>query len=536
MAYDLVIRGGLVVDGTGSDGRVADVALAGDRIAVVGDVAADVESGDVIDATGLVVAPGFVNMLSHSYASLVSDPRGLSELLQGVTTQVFGEGHSMGPWTDAMRKDFLERASIAEIEAPWSRLSEYLAYIEKRGVSQNVCSYIGATTIRVNGVGYEDRPPTKTELDHMRALVAEEMADGALGIGSALIYPPGFFASTDELVELCRATAPYNGKYISHMRSEGNQLIEGIDELLEISRRAEVPAEVYHLKAAGQSNWPKMDIAIEKLEAARAAGEPITADVYTYTAGGTSLSACIPPSFHEGGAPALKARLADASLRAEMRAAIEGSNEGWENLYLGCGGGAGVLVLSVMNKELRHYQGNTLAEIAESRAQPEVEALLDLVAEGEGVGCAYFMMSEENLRNQLRLPWVAFGSDAAASAAEGRVLEFSGHPRAYGNFARVLGHYVRDEKVITMPEAIRRLTSLPVSNLGLDRRGQLREEWFADVVVFDADTITDRATYTEPHRYAEGVRHVIVNGRPAIRDGEFTGDLSGRALYGPGKR
>ena len=539
MAFDVVLRGGQVFDGTGAPAVAADVAIAGDQVARIGEVsdAEAAEAGTVLDVKGLAVAPGFVNMLSHSYASLLADPRGMSELVQGVTTQVMGEGSSMGPWTEEMRQQFLARPMFGvPIEAPWLRLSEYLAHIEQKGVAQNVCSYIGATTLRIHAVGHDNRPPTKAELDVMKGLVAEEMADGALGIGSALIYPPAFFATTEELVEICRAAAPYQGKYISHLRSEGNRFLECLDELLTISEQAGVPAELYHLKAAGKANWPKMALAIEKIEKARAEGRPITADVYTYTAGGTALAAAIPPWFHEGGAEKLAERLTDSSIRAEMRTAIETSEEGWENLYLGCGGGEGILVLSVANRELRHHQGRTLAEIAADAGKPEVETLLDLVAEGQGVGCAYFLMSEENLREQLRLPWVSFGSDSAATAAEGRTLEFAGHPRAYGNFARVLGHYVREEQIISLPDAIRRLTSLPAGNLGLDRRGELREGWFADVVVFDPGTIIDRATYTEPHRYAEGVQHVIVNGQVTLRDGAVTGTFSGRALYGPGKR
>jgi N-acyl-D-amino-acid deacylase len=537
MSFDLVIKGGTVYDGTGGAPVAADVVIVGDRIARVGPADSVTEEADqVVDATGLAVAPGFVNVLSHAYVSVLQDGRSLADLKQGVTTEIFGEGSSMGPWTPEMRDRFVERLDD-DLDVPWTRLSEYLAHVEKRGSAQNVASFIGATTMRVYGVGYENRRATEAELDIMRGLVAEEMADGALGIASALIYAPAFFADTEELIALCAATAPYDGKYISHMRSEGEALLESLDELLRISREAGVPAEVYHLKAVGRDNWPKMDQAIARIEAARDRGEPITADMYLYTAGGTSLSATIPPWFHDGGIEKLVERLGDPVARKEAAAAIESSTEGWENLYQGCGGGDGILVLAAKAEEHRQYVGKTVTEIAAAMGVSPIEAIFDLVrVNGYDTGAAYFMISEENVRRQVQLPWVSFGSDAASPVAEGKTLGSPAHPRTYGNFARLLGHYVRDEGLVPLEEAIRRLSNLPATTLGLADRGRLAEGAFADVVVFDPATISDRATYDNPHQYAVGMRDVIVNGTVTLRNGEFAGSFGGRALAGHGKR
>jgi len=535
--FDLIIRGGTVYDGSGGEPFVADVAVAGDQIAQIGPDL-DVQSGEVIDASGLAVAPGFINMLSHSYHSMLHDRRSLSELKQGVTTQIFGEGHSQGPLTVEMREAMSTAASDRAFNVEWDTLAGYLAYCESTGVSQNVASYVGATTLRQHAVGLDDRPATEAELDTMRGLVRDEMSAGALGIGSSLIYPPAFFASTEELIELCKAAAPYRGKYISHMRNEGNELVEtGIEELIRIGREAGVPAEIYHLKAAGQANWHRMDEAIELIERTRASGQPVTADMYTYTAGGTGLSNAIPPWFHDGGPRELLKRLEDKSVRAEIRKAIEETEDGWENLYSGAGGGDRVLILGVRQKENRKYQGKTLAQVAELMACDEIDALMDLVvADRSRIDTAYFMMSNENVSRQVALPWMSFGSDAQSIAAEGAFLERSTHPRAYGNFARLLAKYVRDEEALSLPEAIRKLTRLPADNLELDRRGRIEAGYFADLVVFDPATIQDHATFENPHQYATGVRDVIVNGAPALRNGEHSGSFPGRALYGPGKR
>jgi N-acyl-D-amino-acid deacylase len=535
--FDLIIRNGNVYDGSGGEPYVADVAVTGDRVTSVGRHTT-ARARSEIDAAGMAVAPGFINMLSHSYISMLQDPRSLGELKQGVTLQIFGEGNSMGPLTPEMH----ERMQAGmdpdmPVDVTWRTLAEYLAAAEKRGVSQNVASYIGATTLRIYAVGHDDRPATAAEMDVMRGLVRDEMSAGALGIGSSLIYPPAFFAPTEELVELCRAAAPYDGKYISHMRDEGGAIIEAVNELMRISREGGVRAEIYHLKAAGKDNWPKMDRVIEMVEAARAAGEPISADMYLYPAGATALSAAIPPRFHEGGPRRLLERLHDPAERGAIRSAILGENEGWENLYRGASDGNGVLILGVRRDEHRQYQGKTLAQVAAMMGVDEVEALMNLVRDDRSrVETAYFTISEDNIRKEVQLPWVSFGSDSPSWAAEGAFLKRSTHPRAYGNFARLLGKYVRDERLVTLPEAVRRLTRLPAENLGLRDRGRIAEGFFADVVVFDPATIADRATFEAPQQYAVGVRDVIVNGTAALRDGEFTGDLPGRAVYGPGKR
>ncbi len=539
MAFDLIIHGGTVFDGSGRPPVHADVAISGDTVTAIGDFSAEVDSGaePVLDATGMAVAPGFINMLSHSYVSILLDPRSLGELHQGVTTQIFGEGSSMGPWTPEMHERFVDRQARGRFDVPWTRLSEYLSHVEARGTSQNVASYIGATTLRINAVGYDARPATATEVDRMQALVAEEMADGALGIGSSLIYPPAVFAGVDELTALCQAAAPFGGRYISHLRSEGNRFVEAVEELLAISRDAEVPAEIYHLKAAGPANWPKMDTVIGLVEKARGEGRPITADVYTYTAGATGLYSAIPPWFHDGGVEKLYERLEDPVVRAEVKKAVDTDSDEWENLYLASGGAEGVLVLSCRNPDLRDCQGQTLAVIAAETGADPVDTMIDLILRDRGyIGAAYFIISEDNLRRQIQLPWVSVGSDAASQAAEGEFLSSSTHPRSYGTFARFLGTYVRDERLIPLEEAVRRLTSLPAANLGLERRGRLAEGHFADVVVFDPDTVAATATYENPHSYAVGVRDLIVNGTITLRDGDFAGNLAGRALRGRGRR
>ncbi|MBW3588450.1 MAG: D-aminoacylase [Actinobacteria bacterium] len=536
MPIDLLIRGGTIYDGTGGEPFVGDVAVTGDEISAVRTVE-EIEALEVIDATGLAVAPGFINMLSHSWFSILHDPRSLGELKQGVTTQVMGEGWSMGPINESMRELMLQMKGALEVEVEWTRLSEYLAHVEKRGASQNVASFIGATTLRIYALGYENRPATPSELDVMKAFTEEEMAEGALGIGSALIYSPGSYASTEELIEISKAASKYDGKYISHLRSEGNEFLESLGELLRIAREAEIPSEVWHLKAAGKNNWDKIDQVIEIIEEARGQGEPITADMYPYTAGATSLGAAIPPWFHEGGFERLLENIRDETTRKQIRLAIEDSEAGWENLYKGCDGPENILILGVQKEELKSYEGKSLARIAETQGKDPIECLMDLVLDaGTRVSAAYFMMSEDNVRKQMALPWVSFGSDALSMAPEGAFLEFQTHPRSYGTFARVLGHYVRDEGVVSMQEAIRRLTSLPAETMGFERRGLLREGYFADIAIFDPQVIDDTSNYENPHSYAIGVNHVIVNGKVALRDGEFAGNLAGRALYGPGKR
>lgn len=534
--FDVILRGGTIYDGSGGEPYTADIGIRDDQIARIGGLDG-ARAGTVIDAAGMAVAPGFINMLSHSYLTMLHDGRSLSELRQGVTTQVFGEGFSMGPLDYDSRRRLEDQDPALDYTVEWTSLVEYLEYAEKRGVSQNVASYIGATTLRTYVAGHENRPLTATEMDTVRGLIRDEMEGGALGIGSSLIYPPAFFANTDELIAMCTATAPYHGKYISHMRNEGLELLDGIAELVRISRDAGVPAEIYHLKASGRDAWPLMARAIEAVESARAEGLAVTADMYTYTAGATGLSNCIPPWFHEGGQEKLVARLAEPSVRAEIRSAIETQRHGWENLYQDAAGAENILILQTRDPALRRYQGKTLAQVADMDGADPIDALMDLVMRDRSrVGTAYFMMSEENVGLGLSQPWVSLGSDAGSMAAEGVFLSRSTHPRAYGNFARMLGRYVRDEKLVTLPEAIRRMARLPADNLGLDRRGRIEEDYFADLVVFDPGTIADRATYDNPHQYAVGVRDVIVNGAVTLRDGEYAGAFAGRAVYGPGRR
>ena len=535
VTFDVVIRGGTVFDGTGSPGRRTDVGLRGDRIAAVGDLAA-ASAPTIIDAKALAVAPGFINMLSWSTDSLLVDGRSQGEIRQGVTTQIFGEGSSMGPLTDDMKKRMIENMGDLKFEITWTSLSEYLRELQRRGVSQNVASYLGATTVREHVIGLEDRKPTPQQLDEMRALVAREMAAGALGIGSSLIYAPGFYASTEELIELCKVAAKYRGKYISHIRSEGNRLVEAVTELIRISREAGIPAEIYHLKAAGEKNWPKIDNVIAMIEDARKQGLKITADMYTYTAGATGLDAAMPPWVLDGGYDAAYKRLADGEMRKKIAQAIRTPSTDWENLYLAAGSADRVLLVEFKSEALKPLTGKTLADAAKMRGEDPVETIMNLMLEDRSrVGTVYFMMSEDNVRKQIRLPWVSFGSDALSMAPEPPFTLSSAHPRAYGTFARLLGRYTRDEKILSLGEAVRRLSGLPATNLELDRRGFIKEGMFADVVAFDPATIADRATFEKPHQYAVGMKHVFVNGVQVLKDGEHTGAKPGLALWGPGR-
>ena len=533
-SFDIIIKGGTVYDGTGRAPVKADVGIKGDRIAAVGNLSR-ATAPMIVDATGLAVAPGFINMLSHSETSLIRDPRSLSEIKQGVTTQIFGE-LSMGPLNDQMKQRLRESQGDVKYEIEWTTLAEFLTYLEKRGVSQNVASFIGAPTIREYVIGLEDKPPTPAQLDQMRELVRREMEAGALGITTALIYPPAFFAKTDELIELCKVAAKYRGKYTTHMRSEGNQLIEGVQETMRIGREAGLPVEIYHLKASGEANWPKMDQVIKMIEDARRQGLKISANMYTYPAGGTGLDASMPPWVFDGGREAAYKRLQDPATRKKIADAIRTPTNDWENLYLLAGSPDRILLASFKTEKLKPFTGKTLAEVAKLRGKDPIETIMDLVLEDRSrIGTIYFLMSEENIKKQIRQPWVSFGSDAASIAPEGVFLKSSAHPRAYGNFARLLGKYVREEKVISLTEAIRRLTSLPATNLELDHRGFLKEGMFADVVVFDPQTIADRATFENPHQLAVGVKHVFVNGVQVLKDGDHTGAKPGKALWGPGK-
>ncbi len=525
--HDVVVRGGTLYDGGGGEPYAGDLAIDGDRITAL--VPAGRRPGVrgrlEIDAAGLAVAPGFVNMLSWATASLLVDGRAQSDVRQGVTLEVFGEGWSMGPLTAEMKEEMVARQGDLRFDVEWTTLGEYLEHLERRGVAPNVASFVGATTVRIHELGHADRAPSAEELERMRDLVRQAMAEGALGVGSSLIYAPAYYAGTDELVALAAAAGQSGGSYISHIRSEGEGLLEAIDELIEIARRAGVRAEIYHLKASRPENWDKLEAAIAKVEAARAEGLDVGADVYTYPASATGLNAIMPPWAQEGGHDAWVARLRDPATRERIRAEIDMISADK------------ILLVGFKSERLKPLTGRTLAEVAAERGvSPEVAAM-DLVVEDDSrVGAVYFSMSEDNVRRKVALPWVTFGSDAGAPSAEGVFLKSMSHPRAYGNFARLLGHYVREEKLVPLAEAIRRLTSLPAANLKIADRGRLAPGYFADVVVFDPATIADHATFAEPHRYSTGVRHVLVNGVPVLADGEPTGATPGRVVRGPGFR
>ncbi|MFZ5608026.1 MAG: N-acyl-D-amino-acid deacylase family protein [Pseudomonadota bacterium] len=534
--YDLIIRGGMVYDGSGSAPRRADVGVVGERILAVGDLEG-ASGAREIDAQGLAVAPGFINMLSWASESLIADGLAQSDIRQGVTLEVFGEGWSMGPLTPAMKAERKARQGDIQYDIAWTTLADYLDFLEAKGIAPNVASFVGATTVRVHELGYEDRAPTPAELARMQALVRAAMEDGALGLGSSLIYAPAFYADTDELVALAEAVAPYGGMYISHIRSEGDRLEEAVEELIAIAARAGVAGEIYHLKAAGAANWPKLEKVIARIEEARAEGLAITADMYTYTAGATGLNAAMPPWVQEGGHEAWLKRLKDPATRARVVGEMRAPAEKWENLLLAAGSAERVLLVDFKSEALKPLTGKTLAEVARARKVSPEEAAIDLVIEDDSrVGAIYFLMAEDNVKRQVALPWMSFGSDEAAPASEGVFLKSNNHPRAYGTFARLLGRYVRDEGALSLAEAVRKLTGLPAENLHLRERGRLAQGYFADIVVFDPASIADTASYDAPHRYATGVRHVWVNGVAVLEDGAVTGATPGRVVRGPGWR
>ena len=533
--FDHLIRGGTVYDGTGAKPRRADVGIRGDRIAAVGKLGS-ATAENTIDAKGMAVAPGFINMLSWSTESFLEDGRSQSEIRQGVTTEIMGEGWSMGPLNDAIKKRMIADQADIKYDITWNTLAEYLRHLEHRGVSANVASFLGATTVREYVIGLGDKQPTPEQLEQMRTLVRDAMEEGALGIGSSLIYAPAFYAKTEELIELCKVAAPYKGRYITHMRSEGNRLVEAVEEVMRISREAKIPAEIYHLKAAGKDNWPKMDRVLAMIDKARADGLPISANMYNYPAGGTGLDACLPPWALDGGYEALYERLKDPAVREKLAAAMNTPSDEWENFYRAAGSPDRILLVGFKSEALKPLTGKSLAEVARERGRDPIETVMDLILEDRSrVSTIYFLMSEENMRKQVKKSWVSFGSDEASQAPEGVFLKSNPHPRAYGNFARLLGQYVREERVISLAEAVRRLSGLPATNLGLESRGFVKEGMFADVVVFDPKTIADRATFADPHQYAIGMKHVLVNGVPVLKDGEHTGATPGRALWGPGK-
>jgi N-acyl-D-amino-acid deacylase len=535
-AYDVILRGGTVYDGHGGAGRIGDVAVRGDTIAAVA-YAGELSSArgaSEIDAHGLAVAPGFINMMSDG-EPFFADGRGQSDLRQGVTLEVMGEGESGGPLTPAMRTESVALQTDVRYDVTWTTLGEYLDTLASRGVSPNVASFIGAATARKHELGSANRAPTPDELARMQSVVRQSMEEGALGVASALIYAPGAYARTDELVALAKAVAPYHGIYISHMRSEADRLLEAIDELVTIAREAGVAAEIYHLKAAGKGNWGKLDAAIAKVEAARASGLHVTADMYAYTAAATGLDAAMPPWVQEGGYDAWVARLKDPKTRARVLQEMRTPSGDWENILSQAGSPDNVLLTAFKSDALKPLTGKTLADVARMRGKSPEETAIDLVIEdGSRIETVYFLMSEDNVKREVALPWVSFCSDERALAPEGVFLKSSAHPRAYGSFARLLGKYVRDEHVVPLEEAIRRLSYLPAQNLGLARRGALDVGDYADVVVFDPARIQDHATFERPHQYATGVVHVFVNGTQVIARGEHTGARPGRVVRGPG--
>ncbi|MBA4146886.1 MAG: D-aminoacylase [Verrucomicrobia bacterium] len=532
--YDVLIRNGTVYDGSGKQPFIGDVAIRGDKVVAVGTLK-NASADNEIDAHGLAVSPGFINMLSWATVRLIYDGRSQSDIRQGVTLEVVGEGESMGPLSPAMKKQMAEDQGDIKYPVEWNTLGEFFDWIERRGISCNLASYVGTSTIRQNLIGEVDRPPTDEELEKMKALVAQAMEEGALGTSSSLIYAPGVYASTRELTELCKVAAKYDGIYTSHLRSEGNAFLEAVDEFLQICRDANIRGEVFHLKAAGQPNWSKMDDVIAKLERARADGMAITADMYLYTAGQTGLDAMFPPWAHDGGYAKWVERMRDPATRQRLLTEISTPSNEWENFYLASGSPDKIILIGFRNEKLKPLTGKTLAEISTMRGTSPIETAMDLIIEdGSRVEAVYFLMSEENVRKQLKLPWVAFCSDSGSFTPEGIFLKSSTHPRAYGNFARLLGKYVRDEKVISLESAIHRLTEFPAANLKIKERGSLKPGYFADVVVFDPATIQDHATFEKPHQYSTGVQHVFVNGTQVLKDGEHTGAKPGRIVRGPG--
>ncbi|HEY4060654.1 MAG TPA: D-aminoacylase [Puia sp.] len=531
--YDTIIRNGLIYDGTGHVPYKGDIGINGDSIAAIGDLSS-ADATRTLDAKGKAVSPGFIDMQSQSMESLIRDGRSLSAIRQGVTLEVFGEGSSEGPLTDSMRRWQQQQQGAIKFPIQWTSLKEYLLFLQKKGVATNVASFVGAATIRENLLGRTNRAPTPEELAKMTALVQRSMEEGALGIGSALIYAPGAYAKTDELIALCKAAAPYGGIYISHIRSEGNQLLEAADELIDIAAKARIPAVFYHLKAAGQSNWPKMDTLIQKIDSARRAGLDISACMYNYTAAATGLDAAMPPAVQEGGIDKWVQRLKDPATRQRLKKEMATPTNAWENLYLGAGAD-NIICTGFKQDSLKYLTGKRLSEIARLRGESPEETIIDLViADHSRVEVVYFLMSEDNVKKEIRLPYMNFGSDASSKAPEGIFLKSSTHPRAYGNFARLLATYVRDEKLIPMEEAIHKLSGLAAERLHIKKRGELHTGNYADIVIFDPATITAHATYEKPHQLATGVSDVFVNGVQVLKDEAPTGATPGRAVFGPG--
>ena len=531
---DILIRNGNIYDGLGGPPVATDLAIRGDRIAAIGP-RTQFRPRTEIDARGLAVAPGFINMLSWAGEALIHDGRSQSDIRQGVTLEVMGEGWSMGPLNAALKQEQLEQQGDVKYDIKWTTLGEYLDWLTQRGVSCNVASFVGATTLRIHELGHENRRATPAELYRMCALVRQAMEEGAMGVASALIYAPSIFADTDELIALAEVAARYDGMYISHLRNEADNLLEAFEEFMTIARRANIRAEVYHIKASGRSNWHKLDELLARIEAARAEGLAVTADMYTYNASSTGLDSVMPPWVQEGGRKAWIERLKDPAIRERVKREMNTPTKEWDNGWIACGTPENIILVGFKQEHLKPLAGKTLAEVAALRGTPPEDTALDLVVEDESnVGAAFFTMSEDNIRKEIQVPWISFCSDAQSIATEGVFLKRSPHPRTYGSFARVLGKYARDENLIPLADAIRRLTSLPATNLKIDGRGCLAPGYFADVVVFDPATIADRSTFKQPHQYSVGVQHVLVNGVPVLRNGEHTGATPGRVVRGPG--
>jgi len=532
--YDLILRGGDLYDGSGDKPRVADIAVRNDTIAAIGDLSKARGKAE-IDVRGLAVAPGFINMMSQAGQTLIEDGKAQSDIRQGITLEVLGEGASMGPLSERMKEDLVKGQGAVRSDIGWTTLDEFLRFLEKRGVTPNVASFIGAATPRIHVIGYDDRPPTEEELGLIQKLVGQAMEEGALGVASALIYPPGSFAKTEELVAMAKVAAQYGGLYISHIRSEGDEIVEATGEFLRIIREAGIRGEIFHLKTGGRDNWAKMDLVIGIVEKARAEGLEITADAYPYAAGMAGLLASFPPWIQDGGVEAAIKRMKDPATRQRIIQEMRTPSKGWESLYLQCGSPERILLIAFNNEALKPLTGKTLAQVAEIRGRSPEETAMDLLIEDNGqVLAIYFSQSEENLKKTLPLPWLSFCTDEAAYAPEGVFLGAGAHPRAYGTYPRILGKYVRDEKLMTLQEAIRKMSALPAETLRIERRGRLQTGYFADIVVFDPARVRDLATFEKPHQYATGIVHVLVNGVPVLRGGEHTGAKPGRVVRGPG--
>jgi N-acyl-D-amino-acid deacylase len=533
-SYDVLIRNARIIDGSGGASYLADLGVRADTIAAIGDLSKAIGKEE-IDAQGMVVSPGFINMLSWAVESLIEDGKSEGDIRQGVTLEVFGEGESWGPLTEASKKALIAGQGDIKYEITWESLAEYLDFLENKGISTNVASFLGATTLRINTIGFEDRQATAEEVDEMRAMVEKGMKEGALGIGSSLIYAPAFYSSTEELIELCKVAAKYDGMYISHMRSEGDRLLESLDELIRIAAEADIRAEVYHLKMSGQKNWSKYDQVVQKIDSARAAGLKITTDMYNYVAGATGLDAAMPPWVQEGGFEDWSKRLQDPTIRKRVAAEMKDPNVAWESLMQAAGTPENILLVGFANDSLKYLTGKTLSEVAALRNKSPEETAMDLVVQdGSRVGTVYFLMTEENVKKQIALPYMSFGSDGASMATSGVFLKSSTHPRSYGNFSRLLAKYVREEKVISLEEAIYKLSGLPASNLKIKKRGLLKTGYFADLVIFDPKKVQDHATFEKPHAYSTGISYVFVNGTQVLKDGEHTGAFPGRVVKGPG--